>query len=135
MIPEEKFTEEHLFYKDDGYFGFADFTVLEGEFKEGGAAPYAVAIHLTYQKENQEIWVRHFVSKSNHDSRANIQGKFAEAAKSAISFLDSKGIHNAATNELRSYYNDGAGTYTGLGVVKKISIKNHLELLNQIVVA
>lgn len=135
MIPEEKFSEEHLFYKDDGYFGFSDFTVLEGEFKEGGAAPYAVAIHLTYQKDNYEIWVRHFVSKSNHDSRANIQGKFAEAAKKAVDFLDSKGIHNYATDELRAYYNNGDGTYPGLGIVKKISIKNHLELLNQIIVS
>lgn len=130
-IPEEKFTEEHLFYKEDGYYGFSDYTVLQSEYKEGGALPYAVAIHLTYQKKDEIIWVRHFVSESNL-GRANIQGKFAEAAKKAIKFLDSENINNNASNELRSYYNNGKGTYPGLGMVKKISIKNHLELVNGI---
>jgi hypothetical protein len=129
VIDEEKFSEEHMFYEEDGYAGFSDFTVLISDFIEGGAAPYAVAIHLTYQKENREVWVKHFVSTSN-DDRANIQGKFAEAAEKAVLFLDMKDIHTKASDELREYYNNRA--YPGLGMVKKISIKNHLELLNDI---
>jgi len=129
VIDEEKFSEEHLYYKDDGYDGFSDYTVLISEFIEGGAAPFAVAIHLTYQKENNEVWVKHFVSISN-DDRANIQGKFAEAAEKAVTFLDIKNIHTYASEELRAYYN--SRSYPGLGVVKKISIKNHLELINGI---
>jgi hypothetical protein len=131
-ICEEKFTEEHLFYKEDGYSGFSDYTVLISDFIEGGAGPYAVAIHLTYQKENKEVWVRHFVSDTN-DDRSNVQGKFAEAARKAVVFLNEKNIHNQASEELRKYYNDGNGTYPGLGMVKKISIKNHLELINEII--
>lgn len=88
-MPEEKFSEEHLFYKDDGYSGFSDYTVLVSEFTEGGAAPYAVAIHLTYQKDNKEVWIRHFASVTN-DDQSNIQGKFAEAALKAVTFLDGK---------------------------------------------
>jgi len=130
-MPEEKFSEEHLFYKEDGYDGFADYTPIVSDFIEGGAAPLAVAIHFTYQKDNKEIWVAHFVSNSN-DSIANIQGKFAEAAEKAVAFLNKKNIHTNASEELRSYYNDGNGTYPGLGMVKKISIKNHLELMNEI---
>jgi hypothetical protein len=129
IMPEEKFSEEHLFYKDDGYDGFSDYTVLVSEFTEGGAAPYAVAIHLTYQKENNEVWVKHFASITN-DDQSNIQGKFAEAALKAVTFLDNKNIHNYASEELRKYYN--SGSYPGLGMVKKISIKNHLELINEI---
>lgn len=131
IMPEEKFSEEHLFYKEDGYSGFSDYTVLVSEFLEGGAAPYAVAIHLTYQKENKEIWLKHFTSVTN-DDRSNIQGKFAQAAKKAVEFLDEKKIRNYASEELRGYYNNGNGTYPGLGMVKKISIKNHLELMNNI---
>jgi len=130
-ILEEKFTEEHLFYKEDGFNGFSDYTVLVSDFIEGGAGPYAVAIHLTYQKENKEIWIRHFVSDTN-DDRSNVQGKFAEAAKKAVAFLDEKNIHNCASEELRAYYNYGNGTYPGLGMVKKICIKNHIELINDI---
>lgn len=130
-VPEEKFTEEHLFYKEDRYNGFSDYTMLKSEFTEGGAAPYAVAIHITYKKENQEVWVKHFVSITN-DDKSNIQGKFAEAARTAVKFLDEKNIHNPASEELRGYYNNGQGSYPGLGMVKKISIKNHLELINEI---
>jgi len=129
-MSEEKFSEEHLFYKEEGYHGFSDYTVLVSDFIEGGSAPYAVAIHLTYQKENSEIWIRHFTSISNFD-RANIQGKFAEALEKAVNFVNVKNIHNDATDELRSYYQEQK--YPGLGMVKKISIKNHLELMNGII--
>jgi hypothetical protein len=128
-MPETKFTEEHIFYKEDGYNGFSDYTALVSEFLEGGGAPYAVAIHITYQKENNEIWVKHFTSYSN-DDRANIQGKFAEAATKAVSFFDDNNIHNSSSEELRGYIADGK--YPGLGMVKKISIKNHLELMNDV---
>jgi hypothetical protein len=128
-MPEEKFTEEHLFYKEDGYYGFSDYTTLVSDFIEGGAAPYAVAIHLTYKKENEEIWIKHFTSNTN-DDQSNIQGKFAEAAEKAVKFLDLKNIHTSASEELRSYFH--GINYPGLGMVKKISIKNHLELINEI---
>jgi len=127
-MPEEKFTEEHLFYIEDGYKGFSDYTTLVSDFIEGGAAPYAVAIHLTYKKDNNEIWIKHFASITN-DDQSNIQGKFAEAARKAVAFLDEKNIHTHASEELRAYFNDQ--NYPGLGMVKKISIKNHLELMNE----
>ncbi|WP_269685013.1 sce7725 family protein [Flavobacterium lacustre] len=129
-MAEERFSEEHLFYKEDKYYGFSDYTVLVSDFIEGGSAPYAVAIHLTYQKENKEVWIRHFTSTSNYD-RANIQGKFAEALEKAVTFIKSKNIQNSATDELLKCFEESK--YPGLGTVKKISIKNHLELINRII--
>lgn len=129
LIAEEKFSEKHMFYKEDGYSGFSDYTVLVSDFIEGGMTPYAVAIHLTYQKENNEIWIKHFTSNTNID-RSNIQGKFAQAAEKAVEFLNSKNIHTFASGELRRYYE--GGLYPGLGMIKKISIKNHLELMNHV---
>jgi len=127
---EEKFTDEHLFYKDDKYLGFSDYTALTSDFAEGGMTPYAVAVHLTYEKENEEVWIRHFTSEHN-EGMANIQGKFAEAAQKAVAFIVDKKIDNFAVNELRKYYEDKK--YPGLGTIKKISIKNHLELINSII--
>jgi hypothetical protein len=126
-ISEEKFTEEHKFYMEDGYSGFSDYTVLPKDFSEGGRLPYAVAIHLTYEKNEEEIWVRHFVSDTNDDN-TNIQGKFGEAAEKAVAFFRKIGYSNSAIDELKRYYRDEQ--YPGLGVLKKISIKNHLELIN-----
>lgn len=127
-IPAHKFTEEHLFFSEDRYSGFADFTVLPREYTDGGSTPRAVAIHLTYlnlQSENQ-IWIRHFTSETN-DSISNVQGKFAEAAEKAVQFCEELPLNNSATTELRNYYNNQK--YPGLGTVKKISIKNHLLII------
>lgn len=126
-MPEEKFTDEHLFYAEDNYSGFSDYTVLNSDFVEGGMTPYAVAIHLTYKKDNEEVWMRHFTSESN-EGMENIQGKFAEAARKAVAFADDYDLNTLAVNELRKYFHEGR--YPGLGMVKKISIKNHLELIN-----
>lgn len=131
-----KFTEEHLYYQDENYQGFADFTVLPNEYIDGGSTPRAVVIHLTYlnEEEDDQIWIRHFTSETN-DSIANVQGKFYEAAQKALIFCDQKSLTNSAIEELRGYLTyqneDGrTGRYPGLGTVKKISIKNHLSIVS-----
>jgi hypothetical protein len=128
-IPAHKFSEEHLYYTEDGYQGFSDFTVLPKEYIDGGSTPRAVVIHLTYINTNAEeqIWIRHFTSETN-DSITNVQGKFAEAATKAVQFCDVLPLTNSAINELRGYLNDAR--YPGLGTVKKISIKNHLLIVD-----
>jgi len=127
-IAAHKLTEAHLYYEEDGFQGFSDFTMLPSEYIDGGSTPRAVVIHLTYinaDSENQ-IWVRHFTSNTN-DSIANVQGKFAEAAEKAIIFCDATGLANSAITELREYYDEAR--YPGLGTVKKVSIKNHLHIV------
>ncbi len=130
-IAAHKFSEEHLYYREnDEYQGFSDFTTLPSEYNDGGSTPRAVVIHLTYinSESDNEIWVRHFTSETN-DSIANVQGKFAEAAEKALDFCDGFGLDNSAIQELRWYYSEGK--YPGLGTVKKISIKNHLHIVNE----
>jgi hypothetical protein len=129
IINAHKFTEEHLYYNQDGYHGFSDFAVLPSEYVEGGSTPRAVVIHLTYVniQDNDAIWIRHFTSETN-DSIANVQGKFAEAAAKALEFCDEYPLNNSAIQELREYYADHR--YPGLGTVKKISIKNHLLMIS-----
>ena len=128
-IQAHKFTEEHLYYGQDNYQAFADFTVLPSEFVDGGSTPRAVAIHLTYlnAKFENQIWIRHFTSTSN-DSIANVQGKFEEAATKAVDFCINLPLLNSATNELKKYLDEAR--YPGLGTVKKISIKNHLLIIS-----
>jgi hypothetical protein len=128
-ILAHKFTEEHLFYIEDGYQGFSDFTVLPREFVDGGSTPRAVVIHLTYvnQESENQIWIRHFTSDTN-DSIVNVQGKFAEAAGKASVFCKSANLRNSAIDELLAYYDEHR--YPGLGTVKKISIKNHLLVVS-----
>ncbi|MFT6845804.1 MAG: hypothetical protein ACJAUV_002003 [Flavobacteriales bacterium] len=117
------FSEEHLYYKEEQYEGFSDYTTLPSDFIEGGSTPRAVVIHLTYLDKENQIWIRHFTSTTN-DSIANVQGKFSQAAEKAVKFCRANSISNSALEELFRHYDDGH--YPGLGTVKKISIKNHL---------
>lgn len=126
-VLEHRFSEEHIHYFNEGYQGFSDYTVLPGEFIDGGSTPRAVVIHFTYFSALNEIWIRHFTSETN-DSIANVQGKFAEAAAKAVSYCRQHGLTNSAITELETYYD--AEHYPGLGTVKKISIKNHLLILS-----
>lgn len=127
-IPEDKFTEQHRFYSDDHFYGISDYTALPKDFIDGGMLPYAVAIHMTYEKNQDEIYVRHFVSDTN-DDQSNIQRKFFEAATKLKYFFTDR-TKTTAINELLTLLDDEK--YPGLGVIKKLSIKNHIELMNSI---
>lgn len=125
-VPAHLFTEENKYYTEDRYQGFADYTVLSNSYSESGGLPKAVVIHLTYLTHNNQIWISHFTSDTNA-TQSDIQGKFAEAAKKAVDFCETQDLSNTAISELRQDYNDFH--YPGLGVVKKISIKNHLLVI------
>lgn len=125
-LNDEFFSEDHLFFEEEGYQGFADYLTIGSDFKEGGFLPYAVAIHLTYFDDNQVFRIRHFVSNSNEDN-ADTPGKFAEALDKLIHFINNKGMDTIACNQFREIAKDEL--YPGLGSVKKLSILNHIELI------
>lgn len=122
-IKSHLYSEEHIHFNTEGFSGFSHYTTLPSEFIDGGSMPRAVAIHLTYLNEQNQIWIRHFTSTTN-DSIANVQGKFAEAAKKAVNFCREYGYTNSALEELFRHYDEKH--YPGLGTVKKLSMKNHL---------
>ena len=130
-VVDELFSEDFAYYRDDRLAGFSDYTPLAKDFIEGGMMPYAISIHLTYQKTDDQIYVHHFVSDSNYD-QSNIRGKFFEATAKIAPFYDSGGyFRTSAVEEFieRSTLDDG---FPGLGYIKKLSVKNHLELINHI---
>lgn len=122
----EFYSDEHLFFKEEGYVGFADFLTIGQEYSDTGFLPYAVAIHLTYQNSNDEFWIRHFVSNSNEDN-TDVVGKFVEALTKLIRFIDEQGIDTLACKEFKKLFE--SQTYSGLGSIKKLSILHHIELV------
>ena len=124
--PDEFFSDEHLYYEDDGFVGYSDFLTIGSDYLDKGYSPYAVAIHLTYFDNDDEFRIAHFVSKSNDDI-SDVAGKFGEAMEKMIPFLDKFNIHTQAGEEFRKLHSEGR--YPGLGTVKKLSILNHLELV------
>jgi len=127
--PDEFFSDEHNFYEEDGFAGFADYVTIGDDYSDSGFAPYAVAIHLTYENDDGQIWIRHFVSDSNEDY-TDVPGTYREALEKLIEYINAQGIQSEACDEFREHYN--TGHYPGLGSVKKLSIKHHLELLTNI---
>ena len=123
---DEPFTDDHLYYSDEGYTGFSDYLTIGNIYKEGGFSPYAIAIHLTYLTPEDKIRVHHFVSDSNDDYE-DVFGKFKEALTKLIPFIDTKNMRTIACNQFRQIKSDGS--YPGLGSLKKLSILNHIELV------
>lgn len=127
-VDDEPFSEDHLYYLEDGYVGFADYSVVGEEYNETGFAPYAVAIHIVYFAADDSLRIKHFVSDSNDDI-SDTAGKFQEALSKLVSWNEEKQLDTVAMKVFEDLYRREA--YPGLGTVKKLSIMHHLELIGR----
>lgn len=126
-IPEELFSTEHLHYKKNGFIGFSDYSIVGFDFSGTGFKPYAVAIHIVYFDEDKNLMVKHYTSDSN-DDYDDTPGKFKEAIEKLVNCNIIRNMQTDGLNELRNHYDNEH--YPGLGVVKKLSIKHHIELMD-----
>lgn len=136
-IVDELFTENFFYYESDGYDGYSDYTALPSAIAIGGMLPYAIAIHMTYKRTEDQIYIHHFVSDTN-DTNRDTAKKFMEAGRKVISFYEemteftpsAKELILRAKNANKGVRGEEADlAYPGLGYLKKLSIKNHIELL------
>lgn len=126
--PDEFFSDTHLYFQNENYVGFSDYSVVGEEFNESGFAPVAVAIHIVYLGNHKEIRIHHFVSDSNEGTE-DPGGKFGEALEKLVYWCDENNVKN--TLGLQGFYECyNSGKYPGLGTVKKLSIMHHLELVS-----
>lgn len=129
--PVEDFSDLHATYPDEGMDGFGDFLIVGDDFSESGGPAYAVAIHLTFidPDKDDEMFIYHFVSTTK-DTPTDPAGKFGEAVKKLVAKLDSgksKLRETSAIQEFRALH--ARGHFPGLGYVKKLSMKHHIETL------
>ena len=123
---ESVFSDDHLFYAEESWYGFSDYVTVGEPYSDGGFTPRAVSIHWTYELQpGGPVMVRHFTSESNGDT-SNVGGKFLEAVGKLVAFLNAHDVHTQASEVMRAHAANS--TYPGLGIVKKLSIQNHLEL-------
>ncbi|RFS22913.1 sce7725 family protein [Aeromonas dhakensis] len=127
----EEFSDLHVTYGELGLEGFGDFLMVGDAYSEGGGPAYAVAIHLTFIDPTKDdvMYIYHFVSDTR-DTPTDPAGKFAQALTKLIAKLDS-GTSNifesSAIKEFRALHEKGH--FPGLGYVKKLSMKHHVETL------
>nr|WP_315422985.1 sce7725 family protein [uncultured Pedobacter sp.] len=130
-LEDEIFSSDCFFYISEGFAAFSDYLTIGSDYIDGGMLPYAVVIHLTYKDpHNDDIRIKHFLSDSNQDA-SDTAGKFYEALHKLIAFIDQENIDSIACVQFRDYYNRGA--FPGLGVIKKLSIMHHLELVQGLI--
>lgn len=126
-VGDSQFSEEHLYYQQDGFKGFSDFLTIGDNYSETGFLPYAVAIHLSYADIDNKIRIKHFVSDSNDDA-SDIGGKFAEALEKLVNWCELNPVPDTvALLQFKELYR--TGHFPGLGSIKKLSIMHHIELV------
>lgn len=128
---DDFFSDDHLYFEEDGFVGFSDYSVVGKKYFEVGFAPYAVAIHIVYFAPDMTLRIRHFVSDSNEDI-TNPALKFYEAVSKLASWYNSHPHPVEMTLGLQTFLQHyKQQTYPGLGTVKKLSLMHHLELMSQ----
>lgn len=126
---DEFFSDDHLYFKDDNYNGFGDFTIVGDDYIEAGFAPYAVAIHIVYFDTERILRIHHFVSDSNDDT-SDVAGKYYEAVSKLARWYHA-GQPCQLTKALSIFLDHAdTGYYPGLPTVKKLSIMHHFELMS-----
>ncbi|GFK32667.1 sce7725 family protein [Vibrio cholerae] len=125
---ESSFSHLHTTSKSKrNVLGFSDHTVIPREYSEAGGPAYVVTIHLSYIDIDRfdELYVKHYSSADN-GSPTDPAGKFIEALDKAMHDYN-KGIffNSSGITELKMLHNNTH--YAGLGLVKKLSIKHHVE--------
>lgn len=132
----EEFSELHVTYLDMSMTGFGDFLIVGDDYSEGGGPAYAVAIHLTFIDPDKDnvMYIYHFVSdtKDKKATQTDPAGKFAQALQKLITKLDSGRSNLYETNAIKEFRDLHAKEhFPGLGYVKKLSMKHHIETLAQ----
>ncbi|MBL7645608.1 MAG: sce7725 family protein [Candidatus Hydrogenedentes bacterium] len=127
----EKFSELHLTFHYENVSGFGDFLIVGDEYSESGGPAYAVAIHLTFINPDDEdiMYIYHFISDTN-DTPTDPAGKFAQALGKLVEKLESGTSHLFETEAVKEFQElHRKGHFPGLGFVKKLSMKHHIETL------
>ena len=127
----ESFSDLHVTFAEEGMDGFGDFLVVGDDYIESGGPAYTVAIHLTFidAEQDDSMFIYHFKSE-RQDTPTDPAGKFAEALEEMIVTLNSprsKVLETSAVKEFRILHQQGH--FPGLGYVKKLSMKHHIETL------
>lgn len=129
--PIEEFSDLHVTFEDEDMNGFGDFLIVGDDFSESGGPAYAVAIHLTFIDPDKDdvMYIYHFVSTTK-DTPTDPAGKFGQALNKLVAKLNSgqsKLFEGEAIGEFRELHENGH--FPGLGYVKKLSMKHHIETL------
>ena len=128
---DEFFSDGPSSYSLYGCDGFSDYSIVGETYKSGGFSPRAVALHITYFDEDNDVRVRHFVSNPPDDT-GDVPGKYADAVESLCSWAHEQKSETLPRTIGLDYYDQTLRDqrFPGLGAAKKYSIMHHLEMID-----
>ena len=132
--PEESsFSALHTYYNgyQNSVVGFSDYTITGQDFSESGGPAYVVTIHISYidPKRFNEMFIRHYLSYED-GTPAQPGAKFLSALQLLIKDIESRSVPFVDTTALSELVALSTKQhFPGLGQVKKICIKHHIETL------
>lgn len=127
---DDFFSDDYLFFKEEGNHGFSDFTIEGSRYFDKGFPSRALALHLTYVDAYGNIRVIHFISDTN-DSAKDQALKFFEAVEKMQQWvLRNQDQLLITTGILALLSLKQQKKFPGLGVLKKWTLVHHLELLS-----
>jgi hypothetical protein len=127
----ESFSDLHATFSEEGMDGFGDFLIVGDDYSESGGPAYAIAIHLTFIDPDQDdaMQIYHFKSERQNTPK-DPAGKFAEALAEMMAILNAPGSKILETNAIKEFRMlHEQGHFPGLGYIKKLSMKHHIETL------
>jgi hypothetical protein len=125
----EHFSDLHITFPEEGMDGFGDYLIVGDDYSESGGPAYAVAIHLTYLDNDDDMYIYHFISDQT-SSPTDPGGKFLEALEKLVKAVRNPRsliFKSEAVNEYVELFEKQH--YPGLGYVKKLSMRHHIELI------
>lgn len=131
----EFFSDLYLNYARLGFQGFGDYSIVGDHFVEGGGQAITAVVHLTYENKNgTEISIHHFLSDPRVVAE-DVAILIDEALEKLEAFITTQRPDvlnwSTACQELIRIYNT-PGERTNLANIKKLTIKNHFELMHNL---
>jgi hypothetical protein len=124
----ELFTDWNTVGGNPNRLDFGDFSIVGNYYTDEGGPAYAVALHhIHFQNESGPLDISHFIS-DRVDTTADTPGKTIEALTKLVDALS--GLLPNDTEACAEYTEMAeSGISRGLGYMKKLAIKHHLEVM------
>lgn len=132
LLEDEFFEPADWYHQVDNFKGFGDYSMVGHVYFDKGMPSRAIALHVIYATKTGELRIHHFVSNSN-EKMSGQREKFFEALNKMIPWCQKNisGLNKTpALEELLSYAQQNK--FPGLGVVKKLSLMHHFELMSRL---
>ncbi len=131
-LTDEYFAPADWAHAPIGYAGFGDYSMVGRPYFDKGMPSRAIALHVIYVTTDGTLRIHHFVSTSNERMSGQKQ-KFFEALAQLTAWAPTHltGLNRTpALTELLAYADQSK--FPGLGIVKKLSLMHHLQLMHRL---